>query len=387
MRACMVAYTFYAMDNRVRRYAETLIELGWEVDAIALNSGNEPREETVNGAHVYRIQKRRKNEKSRYTYLLRLLRFLLVSGVFLTIRNFRRKYDLIHIHNVPDFEVFAGIVPRILGSKIILDIHDILPELFTSKFGAKENSALFGMLLLVEKISAAMADHVVIANQIWFDRITHRSVPESKCTVIMNYPSPVHFHRRERKRRDDRFILLYPGALSHHQGIDIAIRAVDSLKNKIPNLEFHIYGNGTDEASLRSLVRDLNLSNYVKFFGIVPIEQVADVMAEADLAVEPKIRNPFSKDAFSTKILEFMMLGIPVVASDTDVHKFYIPDELVKYFRAGDVNDLAESILILHQDGALRRQYVEKATVFMRGNSWGSKKDIYLTLVNRLVRA
>ncbi|MDO5576145.1 MAG: glycosyltransferase, partial [Fibrobacter sp.] len=148
MRACMVAYTHYEPDNRVRRYAETLADLGWEVDAIVLRKTGQEKYKKVGKVNVYRIQERVPNEKGKLTYFFRLFRFLFSSFFFLAKKQFSsEKYDLVHVHSVPDYEVFAALVPKFTGAKVILDIHDIVPELFLAKFGAKKDSFIFKALV------------------------------------------------------------------------------------------------------------------------------------------------------------------------------------------------------------------------------------------------
>src|ERR1043165_9025913 len=125
MRHCMVAYTFYEGDNRVRRYAETLVKRGDEVEAIVLGRKDQKEFDVIQGVEVYRIQKRVKDEKGPLTHLKRLLLFFLRSSWALTRHHLKNPYDLIHVHSVPDFQVFATLIPRLLGAKVILDIHDI----------------------------------------------------------------------------------------------------------------------------------------------------------------------------------------------------------------------------------------------------------------------
>src|SRR5205814_1689564 len=133
-------YTFYESDNRVRRYAETLIKAGNEVDAIVLRRQGQKAYEIIEGVQVHRIQERVKNEKTPLTYLKRLVTFFLLSTWALTRRHLKARYDIIHVHSVPDFEVFSTLISRLMGAKIILDIHDIVPELYASKFQVDRKS-------------------------------------------------------------------------------------------------------------------------------------------------------------------------------------------------------------------------------------------------------
>jgi glycosyltransferase involved in cell wall biosynthesis len=240
MQICMVCYTFYEHDNRVMRYSEALLSRGDAVDVLALRRRGQPRVSWYRGVRVSRIQKRRNDEsKGRLAYLGWLTLFLIRSTCVLTWRHLRNRYDLVHVNSVLDFEVLFASVARLFGAKVILDIHDIVPEFYCSKFGVAEGSWVFHLLVAVERLSIAMSDHVIVANDIWRDRLLSHSVAPAKRSTIMNYPDPSVFHQRPRTRRDGRFVLLYPCTINYHQGADIAVRAFSLFAVAAPNTEFH----------------------------------------------------------------------------------------------------------------------------------------------------
>lgn len=380
----MLAYTYYESDNRVRRYAEALVKRGDHVDVIALRQKGQTYRDTINGVNLYRIQRRVINEKNKVAYLIKIVFFLINSFILLSIRHLRKPYDFVHVHSVPDFEVFAALIPKLTGAKIILDIHDIVPEFYASKFNSGKNSLVFKALILIEKISIAFSDHVIIANHIWEKTLISRSVRKEKCTVVLNYPDPSIFYKRDRTKKNDKFIILYPGTLNQHQGVDIAIEALAIIKEQIERVEFHIYGKGTDKKYLEDLVVKRGLEDKVFIKGILSLEEIAEVMANSDLGVVPKRADSFGNEAFSTKTFEFMALGVPVIISDTKIDKFYFNDSLVRFFHSGDKNDLAESVLLMMKDRDLRNRLVANSSKYIEENSWDVKKNIYLGLVDSL---
>lgn len=326
-RVCMMAYAFYDTDNRIIRYAETLLRRGDAVDVIALRREGQPSCETINNVRVFRIQKRRRDETGPLSYLVRLLRFLVRSERFLSRRHAERPYDLIHVHSVPDFEIFAAWRAKKAGAKLILDIHDLVPEFYASKFRTDHRSAFFHLLLRIERASTAFADHVIIANHIWQKKLVERSVPPQKCSTVLNFVDPAVFYPHPRTRRDDRFVLVYPGGLHWHQGLDIAIRAFARAAGEISDAEFHIYGEGSEEERLRALVRELGLENRVRFMGMVPYRDIAQVIADADVGIVAKRADSFGNEAYSTKILEYFSQGVPVLTSRTAIDSYYFPED------------------------------------------------------------
>jgi len=385
MHACMLAYTFYESDNRVRRYAETLARRGDKVDVIALRGNAGPKIEIINNVRLFKIQKRVKNETSRFSYLFRLFQFFLRSMFFLAIQEIKEHYDLVHVHSVPDFEVFAAWFPKVRGAKLILDIHDLVPELYASKFDARPDAGLNRPLLLVERMSAQFADHVIAANHIWRDRLLTRSVKPAKCTAILNYPDGSIFYRRGRTRTDEKFIMLYPGSLNRHQGMDLAIRALARITDQAPQVELHIYGEGTEAGNLRKLAVELGLAQRVRFNNGVRITEVPHIMENADLGIVPKRTDGFGNEAFSTKVLEFMALGVPVVVSDSAIDQYYFTDRVVTFFKGNDEEQLAKCMLEMIHDTAKRKAQAERADEFVKTFDWDLRKDEYLGLVDILV--
>lgn len=383
----MVAYTFYEGDNRVRRYAETLAKRGDRVDVVALRQEGQAASDTINGVRVYRIQRRIVTERNKFTYLGKLFLFFIRSMFFLTRQQISDRYDLIHVHSVPDFEVFAALYPKLTGTKIILDIHDIVPEFYASKFKTSHNSLTFKLLVTIERLSTRFSDHVIAANHIWEKRLQDRSVRASKCTTFLNFPDTQDFQRRGRKRTDDKYILLYPGTLNYHQGLDIAVRAFAMIKDQVPQAEFHIYGEGEQLEVLKSLVIELGVQDRVFLRAMLPYHQITLIIENSDLGIVPKRGNSFGNEAFSTKILEFMAMGVPVIVPDTMVDRYYFNDSVAKFFTANDEKSLADAMLLLITNPEIGRGLAKNADIFMKKYTWDENKEQYLNLVDLLVHS
>jgi glycosyltransferase involved in cell wall biosynthesis len=385
MRVAMLAYAFCESDTRILQYSRALAERGDTVDVIALRKEGTSAFETMDGVNLHRIQLRRVDEQTQLAYAVRILRFLVMSAIVLTRKHLARRYNVIHIHNVPDFLVFAALIPKLMGARVILDIHDIVPEFYCSKFRTTRDSRLVRLLVLIEKLSIAFSSHVIIANDIWRERIISRSAHSSKCTTILNYPDSRIFYLRPRAKLNGNFLLLYPGSLNTHQGVDVAIRAFAQVVRQVPKAEFQIYGEGPTKAGLRRLADDLGLSERVTFHGFLPTNEIAEVMAKADCGVVPKRAGSiFGNEAASTKIMEFMALGVPVVVSRTKVDSLYHDESRVKFFESENESDLATSILLLQRDPHSCAELVANALRYVEQNSWEERKHDYLNLVDLL---
>lgn len=384
-KVCMLVHNTYETDNRVRRYAEALAKRGDQVEVIALTGGRGPMiSEEINGVTVFRVQNRVRNERGKWTYAWRLMRFLLVSSIFMSKRHHRIKYDVVHVHNLPDFLVFAAWYPKMTGARIILDIHDIVPELFANKFDARPGNLYIALLKFVEKASAAFVDYVIVSNHLWYEKLLSRSVPKEKCSVFLNHVDPALFYRRERTRTDDKIIVIFPGSFQWHQGLDIAIEAFALVQKRVANCEFHIYGGGDEKTELIALTEKLGLNDKVKIFNSAPLETIADLISNADLGVVPKRADSFGNEAYSTKIMEFMSQGVPVVVSRTKIDNFYFDNSVVRFFTSGDVKALAEAMCDVIENAALREKLIAGGYRYVDLHSWDRRKSEYLNLVDAL---
>src|SRR5207248_2964726 len=187
-RAAVLVFSYYPADPRPRRAAEALVMEGVTVDLVCLQSNqDEPRREIVNGVNVFRIpMKRHRGGKTRY--IGQYSSFILRSFFHLAFRSAIRKYQFVHVHNMPDVLVFSALVPKAFGAKVILDLHDPMPELMQTIFELPAKSFSVRLLKWLEKWSIAFADLVLTVNLACKRIYTSRSCPPQKINVVLNSP-------------------------------------------------------------------------------------------------------------------------------------------------------------------------------------------------------
>lgn len=386
-RVAMLTHSVYTSDNRVRRYAQALAERGDCVDVFSLRPPHGYEDSEILGdVNVFRIQDRlRKDAQSKLAYLWPLLRFFVGASIRITQRHLRCPYDLVHVHNVPDFLVFSVWYPKFTGTPVILDIHDIVPEFFASKFGTRADGLTNRLLLRMERVSARFADQVIIANDLWHEKYANRTGVNGRCIALINYVDLEMFRPQPRKAKDKQ-IILYPGGLQWHQGVDIALRAFQKVRSELPTAELHIYGDGSAKPALIKLAGELGFNGEVQFFEPISEVEIARVIADADLGIVPKRADAFGNEAYSTKIMEFMAAGTPVIVSDTKVDRFYFSESVVRFFRSEDFDDLARQMITVLRNRELARSMVAHGAEYAAVNSWGKRKADYLALVDSLCK-
>jgi glycosyltransferase involved in cell wall biosynthesis len=383
----MVAYSNYLTDARIRREAETLASTReYEVTVLALRNGAQRRSYTNGGVAVRELKIAKYQGKSLFRYMLSYLRFT-VEAFRLCNKLFSEKEIwAIHIHNIPNFLVFAALFPRLLGRKLILDVHDSVPETFAAKFGGR--GLLFRLLCLEESLSCRLANRIICVNHPQKETLVNRGIDSRKIAISMNVPDPRIFKAQGKggkvEREGDGFKMVYHGTLAKRLGLDLAIRAVAKLAPEIPGLEFHVLGSGDDKQEFQELAKSLKVDQIVHFPGMIPLEKLGDILKGMDLGIIANRKNIATDLMLPVKMMEYIVLGIPVAASRLRAIEYYFDDEMVGYFEPESVDSLAERVLALYRDPARRRNQTEKARAFLDRYGWEKHQFDLLNLYRDL---
>lgn len=386
-RVCVIVYTDYAADTRVRRAAEALAERGDDVTVLCPQSPSLVGRSELSGVKLLPTGSAGYANASRpLAYVVMYLSFVLAAGVRALRLHLRRRFDVVHVHTMPDFLVFSAIGPRLLGAKVILDVHDLMPELYASKFGLPMSHAIVRGLKWVERLSVRFADAAVAVHKPHLDALVEHGNPRDKFTIVMNLPDPEMFRRRSGAQPLSEFTLIYHGMVGTRNGLDVAVRAASLVQDMIPGLTLRIIGDGDDFARLRHLVDELDVAGTVRLDqGYRPIEDVIPVLERASVGVVPIVDDPFTKYMLPVKLLEYVALGMPVIASSTSTIRAHFSEEMLAFTPPGDAQALAERIVELYHDPAKRSRFAAEAAKFTHEHNWPREKTRYYQLVDSMV--
>ena len=374
-KVCMIVYTLYPMDARVRREAETLAASGnFEVTVFCLKENATPKAYSKEKVSVKELDIAKYVGGSRLHYVLSHMSFLMKAFFACSGLLFRRGIDIVHVHNMPNFLVFAAIVPKLFGKPVILDMHDSVPDTFEAKFRGKAG-VLFKVLCVEEKLSAWMSDRVICVNHVQKEVTVGRGIPSEKISISMNVPDHKKFAKRAdqknlARKQNGKFKVVYHGTMTERLGIDLAVEAVTKLKSEIPGLELHLWGRGDSLGFLQDRARELGSEEVVFFHGMVPIEELSGVLAEMDLGVVPNRKSAATDLMLPVKLMEYIALGIPVVAPRLKAIEYYFTDEMVSFFEPENVDAMAEAIFKVYQNGSRGKSQADKAKEFLEQYGW-----------------
>lgn len=355
----MVAYTDYRFDARVQREAETLAAAGFRVVCVTPDDPEESKRQTRGGVEVRVLPVRKYQGKSPVRYMLSYSRFVLAAGWACIRMLARERLDAVHIHNLPDFLVLSALVPRLLGRKVVLDVHDSVPETFVTKFPGSSRW-WFKLLCSEERLSAALAHRVICVNHPQRELLVRRRIPAAKTFVSMNVPDHRIFTDGKTKRgpAGSGFRIVYHGTMARRLGVDFIIRAAKRAQAQIPGLEVHLWGPGDDYESFARLARELGLNGVVDFRPAgFPLPELPGRLIPMDVGVVANRRNAATELMLPVKLMEYVALGIPVVAPRLKTIEHYFTPEMVSFFEPEDIEELAARMIELYRspDQGLRQ--------------------------------
>lgn len=382
MNVCMLAYAHYINDARIKSYVRTLEDEGHQVDVIALQANGEPAVEGRPAGTIFRVMRKYQGQ-STLMYVWSYLKFFLKSSLLLARRSFRHRYDVVHVHNMPNVLLFAAIIPKIFGAKLMLDVHDLMTVNYMAKFNAGENDLPVKVLKVEQRLSAMFADHVFCADHNQQDYLVeHCGVAEPKVTVLMNLPNVELFKSTPLEKKSEAFRIVYHGTIAHRLGIDLIVQAMARVVARVP-AELWIYGSGDYLPEALALSSQLGLDGKVHFSRtFFPVEQIPEIVSGMDLGIIGNRRNlACDRYMLPVKLLEYVYLGVPVVAPRLVVISRYFDDTMVRYYEPENVEQMADSIVELFHDQKDRERLARMAFSFYEKHNIKAQADQYLDLL------
>ena len=382
MNVCMLAYAHYINDARIKNYVRTLEDQGHQVDVIALRCDGESPTEKRSSGTTFRIMDKYQGD-SNLAYAWSYLKFFLKSALLLVRRSLGHRYRVVHIHNMPNALVFAAIVPKILGAKIILDVHDLMTVNYMAKFGATENDVPVKILQLEQRLSALVADHVFCADHNQSDYLVeHCGVAKRKIAVLLNLPNVELFRPVTVENKPEAFRIVYHGTIAHRLGIDLIVRAMAKVVTRVP-AELWVYGAGDYLPEARALVSELGLEGKAHFSGtFFPVERIPEMVCGMDLGIIGNRRNlACNKYMLPVKLLEYVYLGVPVVAPRLEIIRYYFDESMIRFYDPENVDQMADVIVEMFNDRDRRQEQAQAAKRFYQAYNPQAQADRYLQLI------
>ena len=381
----MLVWNTFRHDARVRSEAETLAKAGYRVVIHALHApGITERKETFSGGigvirHGRTPGARQSNprgvanRRSRLA-IMRMIFASLLTQLAMIFAIVRARPDVVHAHDV-NMLAAGWLATRLLRVPLVYDAHEI-------STGREGYTAIRGTVAALEKRIMPRAAGTITttdARAKFFARAYRIPRP----VVLQNRPrswrgGPSKRIRDELRLENDWPIILYQGGLQPGRGLEDLMHAAAD----IPCAYFVFVGGGSLYAALTTLTGELGLESRVRFVDTVPLAELPWYTASADIGVQPienTCLNHFTTD--SNKLFEYVMAGLPVVASRLpEIRRVLQAHDVGLLVSPGVRKELIDALRRLVSDSDLRAHYATNSRNAAKTLNWESQEQALLDL-------
>ena len=383
-RACILRQNEY-YDPMVQREAEALAGAGFDVEVLCMRTVGLPRRALLNGVQVIRLPTSRGTSSS-LGKALSYGRFFMLAAGYLSVQHIRRPYAVVQANSMPDFLVFAALVPRLLGSKIVAKMQEPTPELATTIFGP---TLLTGVLARIEQWAIRFADHTVTVTDELKQRYVERGAAAESITVVLNCVDPdtmlPDWSRRPPVRAESGFTVVCHGTIEDRYGQDTIIGAARLLRDEMPDLRIVITGRGSGIPKMVRTIADYGLQDMVRFEGWVSRDRLREILYSADVGVVAQKDSPYSNLVHTNKMVDYWIFGLPVIASRLRALSSLYDARFIEYFEPGDAVGLAAAIRRLRTDSGRRAELAQNGKLAQLRNGWAVQRVSYLSVFDELL--
>ena len=385
-RVAIVVHAVFPGDPRVRRQSDALADAGYEVDIFALRQAGEAAEDREDGLRIVRLPVNRAFVGFA-GHLAEYVAFTAMASWKLAREHRRRRYDLVQVATVPDFLGFAALPEKLGGVPLLLDLHEDMPEFFRDRFTHPLLRPLQPVVGAISRASAAVADELITVHEPLRQLSIARGVPPEKIGVVMNSADGRLFDRERHPRRpfmaDGTLRLIHHSNLQRLYGLDGAVEGLARIGPALP-WRLDVYGDGPWRSQIEAAIKRTGLADRVTLHGAVPMDDLPELLAAADIGLVPSLHEPYLEYSLSTKLLEYAAMGVPTIATDLATFRHHFTDAALRFIPGGEPLALARAVesLAADPDGTVATglEAQRQATAY----DWEHQKGRYLAVVARL---
>lgn len=389
LRVCAITFDWYPFDVLVRRTSEAAASAGYVSEVICTCKPGQAIEEVCDGVQVHRIPMSRSFGRSLPFTVFEWIIFLVRAGIKVTQLHLKHKYDVIHVHNMPDFLVFAALIPRLLGAKVILEIQDVSPELMAVKAKGKIRKLVVLLAIWQERISTLFADHIITVGWPFEQLLLKRGVPAQKITIILNSADARLFQTPQQTEistevpsEEDPLIIMYHGTVAARSRLDVVVRAVAKARQVAPFIRLDVKGRGEAIPSVKLLAQEVGIGEHVIFSDVCPPgDELTEFLLHGDIGIIPYPSDGFMDLLLPTKAYEYAWMRRPMIVSNTPGMRSMFRPEAIMLCEPDNVDSFAAAIIDLYQHPEKRQSMVDEAAKDYTPYHWETMAERYQKLL------
>jgi glycosyltransferase involved in cell wall biosynthesis len=384
-----LAYTSFPADTRVKREALAVASTGERVAVVCLREPNQPPEEDIGPLHVVRLRGRR-SRGGPLVYLTEYGAFIWRCRRLLSTDPRFRQLKVVHVHTLPDFLIWAAIPAQRRGARVVLDLHEIFPEFTAAKYRGPIGRLLARGARAIELAARRIADVTITVNVPIAELLASRGIGRSeRVAVVHNSPDTSDFGVMSPsaiRRGGGCLELVYHGTLTRLYGLDTAIHGVALAAQAGLRVHLTILGEGPERTALQRLAARIGNGLLVSFEAHIPQSALRDRLRQADGGVVPTRLDGMTAFSLSTKLLEYVHLGIPVLPTRLPTYVRYLGTRGVWYWEPGESADFARVIALFAKSSAEEREAGVTATQrALASIAWSRERERLLEVYRDLL--
>ena len=375
----------------ISRVAEALVADGYDCDVFYLGRKGDPRSTVLNGVRVIRLP----GAKSRgggLRYLFEYGSFFAITATVLGVRQIRFRYRLVQVYTMPDFLVFAAIVPKLLGARVLAYMQEPSPELAEA---IGKGSREMRILAFLEQRVLRFADGAITVTDHLRQRFIERGANGSRIAVVLNCATSdaiagavvptadvtKHEEQHVDQREDEAVVAICHGTVEPRWGHDDILDALAAARFRAPQLRLVLTGEGTAVAAVLARRDRLGLGDIVRWEGWVTEERLGELLKTSDIGIVAQKSSGYSNLVQTTKMYDYWAVGLPVLASRLTATAAAFDDSTILYFRPNDPADLADKLVQLANDRELRAAYAAAGRTADLHVGWQAQRKVYIEAV------
>ncbi len=392
----------YPWDIRVAKISKSLLKEKHDVYLVCRNYNAEPLEEEFNGLRIFRLPFLFRN----LLFFNKLINFPVFFSPFWLIRSaqiiFRNKCHLILVRDLP-LALTGILLSKLFNIPVVLDMAEVYPEALRSNWMFDKNKMKGLNYLLrnpvfaeiIEKIVVKFINHIFVVSEESKKRLLERYLsPEDKITIIGNTPELSIFYPRHPTYPGslsylrNKNIILFSGFILGDRGLELAIRAMPKVLQKVKNTCLIIVGEGIGKENLVRVVRELNLNENVIFEGWVDNHLLPDYIASSTLGILPFYSCAHTEITLANKLFDYMAVGLPVVVSDVKPMQGIIDAEHCGIcFKANDSTDFVNKVISLLNNPPKRSEMSRRGIeASVKKYNWENDSGKIVNVLSQLIK-
>jgi glycosyltransferase involved in cell wall biosynthesis len=371
-------------EPRVEREVRAAVQQGFDVEVVALRRAGEPSTELVDGARVFRLPLAHRRGIGLVEAVMEYVGFTLLATLRIAARSLRSRYAIVQVNTPPDFLIVAALVPKLLGTRVVLDVHDLSSHMFSMRFGpGRLADAILGG---IERLASRVADEVVTVHEPYRRELAAHGIPAEKITVVMNTLDETLLPSAA-ERDLDGFRIVYHGTVTPPYGVELLVAALEGLVEDVADARLEIYGEGDSLPAIRSRADAGGFGDRLAVSGgYLPHRDVLERVAGASVGVIPNLPLALNRFALSSKLFEYVALGIPVVCSGLPTFQEHFGHDELLFFEPGSAESLRAALLETAREPEAAAARAAAARRRYEAYRWPVQSGRYAMVLARLAR-